>query len=936
MTDAMPDFDNMTQEQINEWMESLARRQGATEGFTTAASMNIPEIDPSSVDQSLLEDNYVPYGWSREDWNAYLQKEEAQKQGRAASAPPPPPPAAVAPPPAPAPAPAAGSAPAAGRMMSEQELTEYILSLDLEQQMELLAEMGKSQRGEPNRLAELLPAWDTSTVDESKLGEYTPGYMSEEEWKAYQAKEAAAKAAAAPPPPPISEPVADLGDVLKPPSLEDLLTPTAPAPSVADLFNEQEAALDEFEPLDTSVLSGLFANKTSYEPSDIPPAPAASAALDDPIQWLSQLGGAAPEAEALPSISFEELNKNLVDLPQPVVDDDPLTWLSSLSELQPSTPAPIDDLDTGVFNLRNLSELAQSVAAEEADASDEINWLESLARASGADQAELVTPANVPLSPPTGFNADGPGYQPYSFESAYPSSEPVAALDDEASSEVVVPDVSSFDDPESWLDALAAGVNAQREEALELEAQAAAPVDIPEDPMEVIRALNAGADVPPEAVENFFEKMFERAAQMPDEPEAIDGDLPPIEVEIPDWLQESFASIDQDTISDIPVAQMLEDLGLTEEKFNATSPLIDPQYAAPTPLDWQVEIQDAPDPAELDFNALVGVEEETAPELTAAAIPAWILEQTGDLSGDMMDDIFADDENTVPIELEQRQLIVDTSDPWVEAFDKESSHPEELEAWYNSRIAQIGDGALPARAEPAAALEQAAPITGGLQAAQLPVETVLEHATPVNVPAWLVSEPVEVVPEPAAAPEWFETEEEPIPSWLQSQVAEELTPNDPLPDWLAGADLTETEVPSWLLQTVEEKPQPTPEPAVVITPPSKPAPPPAVVVERAEPPAPAPVRPAPPAAVPAEVAAHLEQARQQIASNVEVSLQHYEAVVRANAALNEVVQDLSRAINDKTHKTNPAVYRVLGDALMRQGKLQDALSTYRKALNLLG
>jgi hypothetical protein len=34
-------------------------------------------------------------------------------------------------------------------------------------------------------------------------------------------------------------------------------------------------------------------------------------------------------------------------------------------------------------------------------------------------------------------------------------------------------------------------------------------------------------------------------------------------------------------------------------------------------------------------------------------------------------------------------------------------------------------------------------------------------------------------------------------------------------------------------------------------------------------------------------------------------------------------------------KTTPAVYRVLGDGLMRQGKLQLALDTYRKALNQL-
>ncbi|MBE2267749.1 MAG: hypothetical protein IAE80_05920, partial [Anaerolinea sp.] len=47
--DNMPDFDKMTPEEINTWLESLAKRQGATEGFTTAADMQVAEIDPNSV-----------------------------------------------------------------------------------------------------------------------------------------------------------------------------------------------------------------------------------------------------------------------------------------------------------------------------------------------------------------------------------------------------------------------------------------------------------------------------------------------------------------------------------------------------------------------------------------------------------------------------------------------------------------------------------------------------------------------------------------------------------------------------------------------------------------------------------------------------------------------------------------------------------------------
>jgi predicted negative regulator of RcsB-dependent stress response len=68
---------------------------------------------------------------------------------------------------------------------------------------------------------------------------------------------------------------------------------------------------------------------------------------------------------------------------------------------------------------------------------------------------------------------------------------------------------------------------------------------------------------------------------------------------------------------------------------------------------------------------------------------------------------------------------------------------------------------------------------------------------------------------------------------------------------------------------------------------------------------------------------------------VDNALQHYESIVRGNIALDAVVGDLSTLLKDETHKKNPAVHRILGDGLMRQGKLQEALDTYRKALNLL-
>ncbi len=58
-----PDFEKMTPDEIMAWMESLAKRQGATEGFTTAADVEIPEVDPETV--VIDEPGYIPYSESR-------------------------------------------------------------------------------------------------------------------------------------------------------------------------------------------------------------------------------------------------------------------------------------------------------------------------------------------------------------------------------------------------------------------------------------------------------------------------------------------------------------------------------------------------------------------------------------------------------------------------------------------------------------------------------------------------------------------------------------------------------------------------------------------------------------------------------------------------------------------------------------------------------
>src|SRR5690606_18766509 len=93
-----PDFDSMSPEEIMAWMESLAKRQGASsEGFTTAADMEIAEIDPDTV--VIDEPGYVPFGQEAP------KKEEAAPPSAAAAPAQPEPEPAVAQEPEPEPAP---------------------------------------------------------------------------------------------------------------------------------------------------------------------------------------------------------------------------------------------------------------------------------------------------------------------------------------------------------------------------------------------------------------------------------------------------------------------------------------------------------------------------------------------------------------------------------------------------------------------------------------------------------------------------------------------------------------------------------------------------------------------------------------------------------------------------------------------------------------
>jgi hypothetical protein len=259
------------------------------------------------------------------------------------------------------------------------------------------------------------------------------------------------------------------------------------------------------------------------------------------------------------------------------------------------------------------------------------------------------------------------------------------------------------------------------------------------------------------------------------------------------------------------------------------------------------------------------------------------------------------------------EIEVNRDDPWVEALDAEYEYggmPNETPDWYlrnisdPDRIARVetayGIAGEPEPIEevPAAQIEEA--LTPQIQIlpvqlaeAALPSETSLRAGERQAVPSWMTSTSTGTHGVAAAEP--------PAPP-----VPQEFSE---MPDWLRATD----EQPAAILDWQSETPVETPVPVIAYTPP---------------PPAAMPSSP-PPAAT----TGTLEEARARYqGGDVDGSLAMYELLVRVGASLGDVANDLTSIISVNK---NPVAYRVLGDSLMRQGRLQDALNTYRQALNLL-
>lgn len=593
-------------------------------------------------------------------------------------------------------------------------------------------------------------------------------------------------------------------------------------------------------------------------------------------------------------------------------------------------PEPVVELDLGA--LVGLDEVNEDTAVETGG----LAWLESLAADQGRgfpamDLSALSAELNelpedlddlepAPVSNPLdwlGSLASGSAEDTQiDFDDLDDDTEAEAELDaDDIDLASITDPLAAGIDPMLWLESLAKRQGAKSEE---LTTSADMDIPVPQDAAETGPGYAAFSveDEPrePKAPAARPKETLDPAAwleSMAAGGTAADNELSDEEMKT---ALASGADISPDQMEKFFERQLSRGLSV-DEPFLDDEEEFDPD-APPIPAelpDWLLEQVQPPDDTPEPAAAPALVEDIVEPP--NLDLPDWLQMGESQETDLELESIF---ESSGGATDEEQQFY--SSDPWVQAFSEEAAtDPDAIPEWYERNLND------PQRI--AAVEQQLGGSSADLEEVELPIESKLPEGEPEAVPDWLSHEAAaEVEQEAELVPD--------IPDWL-SEADVQVGEGD-IPDWLAAADVevAPDEIPDWLRDTVETEEMVETAPAIpetVVqmvtpsTPPPAPAPAPVII--------PAPVVVPPP--VPAgEIAAVLESARTKASGgDVDGSLVEYERVIRANAALDHVVSDLAKLAEQ--NKENPAVYRVLGDGLMRQGKLQAALDTYRKALNQL-
>ncbi|MFQ5610605.1 MAG: hypothetical protein ACE5H9_00565 [Anaerolineae bacterium] len=410
---------------------------------------------------------------------------------------------------------------------------------------------------------------------------------------------------------------------------------------------------------------------------------------------------------------------------------------------------------------------------------------------------------------------------------------------------------------------------------------------------------------------------------------------------LPEWLRDE-ATFEAEAAAEAP--DWLKEL---DEEETAPPPPAAPA-PAPPPAEVAAEAEDVPEWLKevqtetlADEQETAPVEEESLPHWLATEepdateaehAPSWLREiQGGETT---VEDVDAADLADIPDWLQG--AVEEELAPAQPAQATSEAEPPEKPAWMDGVLAEEEPLPQDMPAEDMAALSETAPEVEGPDDSGLPDWLLRLREEPEAEEA-----PAPPAPEPVAEAEVEEAEvvEEEPPDWLRrlreseglepeaEVAAPEPAPEAEGPDWLD--DLVREEEALTHLPVSEKAPEPAPPPAI------EPASKPVSVGEVVEQPAAQAARELS-AAIDATAKKDTPEARLAIAraefkaDDLKEALGKYKSLINSSALLDEVIADLQAGVD--AQPDNFLIQQTLGDALMKDGRLQEALDAYRAAL----
>ncbi|MCL4299297.1 MAG: hypothetical protein KJ077_26420 [Anaerolineae bacterium] len=702
-----------------------------------------------------------------------------------------------------------------------------------------------------------------------------------------------------------------------------------------DMAEEPVAAAEPEEPL-TPAAPASFADDKMVVEEDLPdwlkdmaeePA-AADIGTAPPVQKppISSVDDGLVVEEDLPDWLREAAEPVEADLPEPdwtdsapaeadkmVIQEDLPDWLQEIAE-EPALPA---ELNVTGLAAPTLPFQAEDKTVVEEDLPD---WL----REAATDSAAAPEP-ELPPSPPTPISTDKMVVEEdlpdwlREVEVGSSESEVMAAPTELSGADLG--EAEGDEDLPDWL---------REVEVSSLEDNLALPLVKPqaEAPSESDFTISTPLGdeeldlLDEEDLPAWLKEVQERNGQEPGDASALPTVTPVDsselieEAELPDWLREAQEETTPLTFEEVePIASEDQMTGgeelpdwLREEQFSLDEPFEASEPSPETLIETVAEsdmviAEDLPD-------WLQEVRDETPEEASLEAeIPAPVpavspthldTDELVDEEGlpDWLRDAAEEEEEAKPLVVEEAPVPVAVTSPT--SLDVDIMIDEEgLPDWLRD-TAEEEEEAEPLVVEEMLSAPEPVVIASETVAAAVEVEEIEEA-----VPAEEMSEEEEITPV---------SQPEPEPAVVSEP--ERVSAPSGIPDWLQKLRQVDEEE----IVPVSVTPMPLPAPAAA----ARPAPQPVYAQAVA----------APPPDIPADAEERLKHARTaRDKGDINEAVGIYDSLVVNGVYLNKIIEDMQQII--KLHPGNYLLYQLMGDAMMRDGRLQSALNAYREALSKL-